>query len=367
MASYWSIVNLTLVSASFALVPTATHSFQDVTTLDQKPALAVEVVSPVPIIWPKTIEAGGWIAPWSEALVSSDIDGAKIETIEADVGDVVRKGQVLATLSAEPLNVEKLRKLAAVDGAQARLEQAAANAERSRLLSVRAPDAQSQKALQTAQIEEKIATASLAAERASLAAEQLNIDRTVILAPDDGVISSKSATLGALPAVGDELFRLIRHQRLEWRAEVPVGDLAKIEPQQQVKIDVMGEPPILGRVRSVSPVIDRATGRGVVNVALSSADLRSGAFATGKIHLETEEALALPHSAVVMRGGVGTVYAVVDGSKVKQISVTTGRQSDELIEITSPIDLHAQIVQTGGAFLFDGASVFVLDKKRSGK
>src|SRR3546814_21156386 len=53
-----------------------------------------------------------------------------------------------------------------------------------------------------------------------------------LLAPDDGVISARSATVGAVLPAGQELFRLIRRGRLEWHAEVAASDLAKLKSGQ---------------------------------------------------------------------------------------------------------------------------------------
>ncbi len=49
---------------------------------------------------------------------------------------------------------------------------------------------------------------------------------TAVIALDDGVISARTATLGSVPAPGQELFRLVRQQRLEWQAEVTDAELA---------------------------------------------------------------------------------------------------------------------------------------------
>ena len=63
--------------------------------------------------------------------------------------------------------------------------------------------------------------------------QQLRLRQTRVLAPDNGVISARSATVGAVLPAGQELFRLIRQGRLEWRAEVAAADLARLKPRSE--------------------------------------------------------------------------------------------------------------------------------------
>ena len=71
---------------------------------------------------------------------------------------------------------------------------------------------------------------SVAAAEARLASKRLQLTYATVVAPDAGVVSARTATLGAVASVGQELFRLIRGNRLEWRAEVTASELARIRP-----------------------------------------------------------------------------------------------------------------------------------------
>ena len=89
-----------------------------------------------------------------------------------------------------------------------------------------------------------------------------------MLAPDAGVISARTATVGSLPQNGDELFRLIRGGRLEWRAEVPADDLPKVRPGMPVSLQAAAGEAVPGLVRSVAPSVDPQTRNGLVYVDL---------------------------------------------------------------------------------------------------
>jgi multidrug resistance efflux pump len=112
--------------------------------------------------------------------------------------------------------------------AEAHLAEAAANAQRARDLAT--TGALSQQQIHQYVTAERTAKARLDAQRAAARAQELRLRQTQVLAPDNGVISSRSATVGAVLPAGQELFRLIRQGRLEWRAEVASAELARLKP-----------------------------------------------------------------------------------------------------------------------------------------
>jgi hypothetical protein len=121
-----------------------------------------------------------------------------------------------------------------------------------------------------------------------------------VLAPDDGVISARGATVGSLTEAGEELFRLIRGGRLEWRAEVPAADLARVAPGGAATLTGPDGAVVRGTVRLVAPSVDPQTRNGLVfvDIPASAAAVRAGMFARGEFELGRAPALTLPQSAV---------------------------------------------------------------------
>src|SRR5262249_52519960 len=161
---------------------------------------------------------------WQEAIVGAEANGLRIAAVHVNVGDVVRKGQVLATFAPETVQAELAQIRAGVAEAEAAAADAIANAERAKSLAASGALAEQQinQYLTSAQT----AQARLEAQRAAAKVHQVRLAQTQVLAPDDGVISARSATQGAVVPSGTELFRLIRGGRLEWRAEVTSTELA---------------------------------------------------------------------------------------------------------------------------------------------
>ena len=325
-----------------------------------RPALSVNVVQPQRTSLTLRLNANGNIAAWQEASVGTEANGLRLADVKVNVGDVVKRGQLLASFAPEMLQAELDQTGAAVAEAEAVLAEATANAQRARELQPTGVlSAQQTTKILTA---ERTAQARLEAQRAAIKVQQLRLRQTQVLAPDDGIISARNATVGAVIPAGQELFRLIRQGRLEWRGEVSATQIARLRPGMAVTVTPANLPPIPGRVRVVAPTVDPQTRNGLVYVDLAApGGARLGMFAAGEIDLGSAPGLTLPQGAVQLRDGFSTVMRVGADSKVTLTKVGTGRRFADRIEITSGLDGSERVVAAGGAFLGDGDVVRVVD------
>lgn len=325
-----------------------------------KPALSVVVTQPQRATLPLLARANGNIAAWQEAIVGTEANGLRIADVRVNVGDVVKRGQILATFATDTMQADLLQSRATVAEAEATLADASANAERAK--SLRATGALSEATINQYVTAERTAKARLDAQRAAAQSRQLKLGQTVVIAPDNGVISSRSATVGAVLPAGQELFRMIRQGRLEWRAEVPSPDMAQIKPGVKVSVTPSGGTPIAGVVRMVAPTVDPQTRLGLVYVDLPApAGARAGMFARGEFDIGSSSALTLPQSAVQLRDGFSYVFRVGNDSKVTQVKIAVGRRVGDRIEVLSGLDPQARVVASGGGFLAEGDTVRVVD------
>jgi hypothetical protein len=121
---------------------------------------------------------------------------------------------------------------------------------------------------------------------------------------------------------------------------------------------------VSGKVRLVSPTLSTSTGRGIAYVSLDSASaVRAGVFAEGTITLQSQSALTLPESALVLRDGRSYVYVVGDDAKASSRPVITGRRQRDRVEVVSGIDVTTRVVAKGGAFLSEGVPVTVVSSQ----
>jgi RND family efflux transporter MFP subunit len=325
-----------------------------------RPALSVTVTQPQRSTLTRRIAANGSVAAWQEASIGAEVSGLRLAEVRVNVGDSVKRGQVLATFAADTVAAELAQLRASMAEAEATLAEAGANAQRAREL-------QASGALSAQQIAqyftaERTAQARLDAQRAAVKAQQVRLAQARLVAPDDGVISSRSATVGAVPAPGTELFRMIRRGRLEWRAEVAASDLARIKPGQVAIVTTAGGEPVKGVVRMVAPTVDAQSRNGLVYVDLPApGPAKAGMFARGEFEIGSQPGLTLPQGAVVLREGFAYVLRVGPDLKVVQTKVSLGARSGERVEITGGLDADARVVASGGAFLGDGDLVRIVD------
>ncbi|GAB2851829.1 efflux RND transporter periplasmic adaptor subunit [Pseudoduganella ginsengisoli] len=356
---------LVLMAAAFALHAALSPSAQadDKAAAAPKAALTVTTAKPSTSRLPITIGANGNITAWQEASIGSESNGLRLTEVKVNVGDVVDKGDVLATFSSETVNADLAQAKAALMEAEASAAEATANAQRARALDT--SGALSAQQISQYLTNEQMAKARVASAKAAVASQSLRLKYTQVTAPDSGVISARMATVGAVAGPGTELFRMIRQGRLEWRAEVTAADLPKIRTGATAIVKAANGTELTGKVRMVAPTVDPQNRFALVYVDLPAvkgkdgAAFKAGMFASGRFELGASEALTLPQQAVVVRDGFSYVFRVNPDKKVSRIKVTAGRRIGEQVEIVSGIDANSQVVVSGAGFLNDGDVVSV--------
>lgn len=307
------------------------------------PIPSVTLVRPKTELWPDRIEASGNIMPWHETAISTEVGGLRLASVLVGEGDTVKKGQVLARLNAATVETDLDVTNAQLAEAEAVLAQAVATLERANRL---APSGGvSRQELTLYETQKHTAEARLNAARAQVKRQQLKLEFATLSAPDDGVISSASASEGSIVQAGSELFRLIRQGRLEWRAEIKGELLMKLAAGQEVLIKSPLGPEVKGHVRRVSPTVDVTTRNGLAYVDLpAGTDLKAGLNVSGSIGLGKRKALAVPASAVLSQNGTNRVFKLDTDNRLEAIEVKTGRIRDDWVEIMSGLDEHTPVV-----------------------
>lgn len=361
-----------LVVAFIAMFSTGNQGKSESSAGTAKPALSVVAVQPASKDMALRLTANGSVAAWQEASLGSEVNGLRLADVKVNVGTAVTRGQVLAEFASETTVAEQAQFRAALAEAQATAQDAHANAERARAIETTGGlSAQQIGQYFTA---EASAQARLDAAKANLAVADLRLAHTRVLASDDGVISFRSptATVGAVVPQGQELFRLIRQNRLEWRAEVTAEELARIKPGQNVAVTAPGGSTATGKVRSIAPTVDTQTRNALVYVDLpatattgANPPFKSGMFARGEFELGKSNGLTLPRQAVVMRDGFSYVFIIGAENRVVQTKVQVGRRDGEQAEIVGGLAANATVVAAGAGFLNDGDLVKVVDASES--
>ena len=322
----------------------------------------------------------GTLVAREEAMVGPQIDGLRITEVLAEDGDHVEKGRVLARLDRSQLNAlqaESDAALARADAAIAQAQnaiaqfaasdtQAQADYQRGKRLDA---GVMSQAALDQRASVARSSEAQLAGARSALAvadadkrsqeAQRRELDvrvaRTEVRAPVAGIVSRRTARLGALANSGaDALFRIIEDGAIDLDAEAPDNVLARTRLGMKAAVDVAGAK-VGGSVRLISSEVDKATRLGQVRIALEAApEARIGSFATGVIDIAHRDGIGVPISAVTGQDGTWSVEVVGQGDRIERRGVETGLTAGDEIEIRSGLQPGETVVARAAAFLRAG-------------
>ena len=332
----------------------------------------------------ETVLVTGSLIARQEVLVSPQIEGQRISEILAEEGDRVEAGQVLAKLASETLQAQLaqldaglVRADAGIAQARSRITEAEANKVQAEAAFVRAQELIKSGSTSRSLFDEREAAARTAAALVTLSqdglrvaeADKVQIEAQIresklrlgfseIRAPEAGVISRRTARLGGLAsAVADPLFRIVAKGEIELDAEIPEIFLPRLSAAMPARIDVAGLKPREGKVRLISPEVDRATRLGRVRIFIGDDPaLRVGTFARGTIDTASSNGLGVPSTAVMNRDLGPTVQVVKDG-RIETRKVATGMVSGGNTEILDGLQEGELVVLRSGTLLREGDSV----------
>jgi HlyD family secretion protein len=345
---------------------------------------AVTIVPAVKREFVDRLFVSGTLVAREEAQVAARVDGLAIVELDAEDGDRVKAGQVLARLDRTQLDALLAQNDAATRRADAAIDQAKsliaqsqaqvqfsnADFDRARKLEAGVMAAstveQREMAMKTAQAQLAAAQNALGvaeADRKSRDAErqelQVRINRTEVKAPVSGIVSRRSARLGAAASTsGEPLFRIIEDGAVDLEADVPEQTLAKLAVGMPAQLKLPGvDGPVSARVRLVNQEVDKASRTGKVRIALDDPSrAHIGAFASGQVELARRDGVGVPATALEQDGEEARLDIVRDG-KVEVRHVKAGIADGGWVEIQSGVMDGESVVARAAAFLRSGDRV----------
>lgn len=323
------------------------------------PALTVAVGPVVARRMGASVVGDGSVVAWQELVIGAEIGGLRIVEAPLDEGMAVRAGQLLARLDDSVVAAQAAQADAAVGEAEAFLDFARQEEARSETL-VRSQTG-SRQVLEQRQSATRQAEARLLSVRARRDEAAARLAQTRIVAPTDGTVSRVSVRIGAVTALGQEMFRVIRDSRLELEARVPELELADVRSGQAATVR-HGNREISAEVRLVAPVVAAETRLGLVRIALpADSGLRPGMFARAEIRGAAREVVVAPASALVFRDGAPQAFVLSEGSeRVEMRRLVAGARQDGMVEITEGLRPGERVVTAGAGFLVNGDLVRVM-------
>lgn len=343
---------LTIAMAGCDRSPAATEPVEVAATL------TVEQVSPKKESWPQRVVASGHVEAWQEGSIGSELGGVRLDEVRVNVGDHVRAGQLLARFNEDSLRADLAQIEATVAEAKAILAKSEIDLERATMLERKGAVSKSELLQLRTQV--TVNAARVQSAEAQRDSQALRVKRARVLAPDDGVISARNATVGAVTSAGAELFRFISRGRLEWRAQVRADAVPRLKPGTTALIQRSDGSSIKGVLRQTAPTVNPDTLTGLAYVDLpADSGLAPGMFVNGEFELSASEALSLPESALIFRDGNRYAMKIDADLHVQPVKVRTGRREGTRVEIIEGVAATDRFVLSGGAFLSEGDKVEV--------
>ena len=330
------------------------------------------------------LNATGYVVAQRKAAISSKATG-RLEWLGVAEGSRVKAGDVIARIDARDVIAQAESARANVTAARAALEQALAEerdalAQLKRNLDLLAKGFVSAASVDTAKARAERATAGVASARANIAAaeatsrnSQVSVDYTVIRAPFDGVILSKSANVGDLVTPFSNatdskgaVVSMADMSTLEVEADVAESSLSKVKVGQpaEIVLDALPDARFRGRISRMVPTVDRAKATVMTKVKFDEIDPRilpemsaKVAFLSQDVTPEQQKPLVAVNSdALAQRDGRTVVFVVRDG-KAAAVPVTPGQKIGDLTAITGEVRSGERVVSKPAAGLLSGALV----------
>jgi HlyD family secretion protein len=302
---------------------------------------AVRVVRVEPHAIQGSLAATGDLTPREEAALLPEVTGYRVAEVLADVGQFVKKGQVLVRLDPSLI--------------QSQIAQAEAQTAQAQDQAARVEGLDNQGVVSQEQIQQRRFQARV--QEAALKDLRVRYSKMQVRAPVSGLILEKTVRPGdmAAAAVTTPWFRLARDGQIELQAQLSEDDLAHIRPGMHAQVTVPSGVVVDGVVRLVSPQVDPQTKLGYVRVTLPvRADVRSGGFARAVFVEATATAPAVPDTAITYDADGASVMVVGADNKLRRVPVQTGQRGGGWVQLVKGPALGARVLRSAGGLMLDG-------------
>lgn len=313
-------------------------------------------------------EAVGTVRAVTEFVLAARIAGSVTE-MRVKEGDRVKKGQLLAVLTAEETMAGAAAAEAGVDEgiralAGARSRKTLADATFQRYQKLFSEQAVTKQEYESRRSEQEIAAQeALRAESRLLQAKEnfraaaARSGYARLTAPFDGVVKVKSVDRGATVFPGTPLMTLEDDSAYRLEVQVPESLKSQVLNGDMIDVSLEGQQMQRAKIVEVLPVIDPVSRSFTVKIALSGKGHRSGAYGRALINIGMTNGIQLPQASVLQRGTLTYVWIVDSGNIARMRLVKPGKISGDRVAVLSGITPGERVAVKGIEMLSDGAKV----------
>lgn len=352
------IVIAVIFIISYRIVDNIQRDRERAARLSQARSISVVTAYPERMTIVPKLEFSGSLDPEWQADVAAKVDG-RIEKMYVREGDAVTKGQVLAILEQTDTNANLIIAQGSFLDAQTNLRRAETDLQRYEELFKRG--AVSQKAVDDYRFARDNAAAKLESARGTLQGMESKSTGTVLVAPEDGIVSKRYYQEGYYAKAGTPIIAVADISSLKTIIHIPEGQISGVDVGNEavIKVPAYGDKKIVGEVTRIAPVADLPSHTFEAEVSVdNSQDLRAGIYANvSLVALPKENVLTIPLNAIVMRDDQQTVYVANAEGVVQRRVLNIGYTNDQVAEVVSGLTEQDLIVIEGHHKLREGSKI----------
>lgn len=342
-----------------------------ITGCKEKEVESLEIIRPLltMVVMPEAanrLQFAGTVEPRIEAELGFRLLGRVIKR-EANIGDFVKKGQLLAML--DPLVLELAVRSAEAELASAEAELRNANLSERRQFQLSQVNSASQAEYENALLVKESAEASVARAKANLAKAREQLSYAQLHAEFDGVITAVSAEVGQVLSAGETAFIEARPDLRDVIIDVPEEEIAAIKPGAVFEISLQLEPSIKasGTVREIAPQSDATTRTHRIKISLLDPppSFRLGTIVTASATSKVDPQIILPQSAILQQDETSKVWVVDPVSNsvfLRKVAVKKKQKNSVNVIILSGLQSGDRVAVAGIHSLQDGQQIRIDDE-----
>ncbi|HTX76881.1 MAG TPA: efflux RND transporter periplasmic adaptor subunit [Terracidiphilus sp.] len=346
-----------LLAASAAMIA-GCHDRESAITPGTVQSMQAQIVESRQQQLPVSVESTGTVHSREAAVISAQVMG-RIQQVLVHEGDEVRAGQTLVVLDDAALRAQVEQAQAGVKAAESAQAAAQTDAALAASTLARYKQLESQKSVSPQEMDEvsrraEAATAALEAARAQTDAVRAQesgartmLGYTHLVAPFAGMVTARMADPGTMAAPGVPLLQVDQAAALQLQVTVDESVIGMIHKGMKVPVKIDGgtSASMAGTVAEIVPAADPLSHSFLVKIDLpASNQARAGMYGTAEFANGTRQAIAIPRSAVAVRGSLNCVY-VLDGQGIAQLrTITLGVEQGGLVEVLSGVSAGERLV-----------------------
>jgi RND family efflux transporter MFP subunit len=300
----------------------------------------------------------GTIQPWLEARVGPQLISAYVDTVLVRPGDVVRKGQVLATLDCR--NASASSKAVAMQARAIQTEQEALAHEAARVAALKEGGFASANEIENREASSASKQAALMETQAKMQRASLEVSDCVLRAPFAGEVSARLVDPGAFVRPGTEVVTVVDRNTVRVAGEVPEGDFAVVAPGTPVRVHALAtDRRLAAKIARRSPAADPATRTIHVEIDVPDPERTLPVATTAELEVDVgtpAEVIELPLVAASVRGAKATVFVVDGGLARKEVHGVVGERGGSVF-LEPELRAGSHVVTEGRAGLASGDHV----------